>query len=57
MSLNKALENMKFDSRLLDLNLRLGRLTQEEYDAHIKSLEDLEKNAEKIDIEDSTSTN
>ena len=29
MSLNKAYEKLKFDKRLLDLNLRLGNLTQE----------------------------
>lgn len=51
MSLNKAVENLKFDKRLLDLNLRLGRLTQAEYDQHIKSLSDSENESEKLDIE------
>ncbi len=51
MSLNKAVENLKFDKRLLDLNLRLGRLTQAEYDQHVKALTDLESDALKIDLE------
>jgi hypothetical protein len=51
MSLNKAVENLKFDSRLLDLNLRLGRLTQAEYDQYIKTLADLESDSLKIDLE------
>lgn len=54
MSLNKAVENLKFDSRLLDINLRLGRLTQAEYDQHIKALADLESDALKIDLENKT---
>jgi hypothetical protein len=54
MSLNKAVENLKFDSRLLDINLRLGRLTQAEYDQHIKALADLEADSLKIDLENKT---
>lgn len=55
MSLNKAVENLKYDMRLLDLNLRLGRLTQAEYDQHIKSLQDLEAESAKIDLETKSS--
>lgn len=51
MSLNKAVENLKFDKRLLDLNLRLGRLTEAEYNEHIKQLADLEADSLKLDIE------
>ncbi|MFZ3229750.1 MAG: hypothetical protein WA160_06070 [Pseudobdellovibrio sp.] len=51
MSLNKALENLKFDKRLVDLNIRLGLITQEQIDAHEKSLVDLEAQSEKLDIE------
>ncbi len=57
MSLNKAYEKLKFDKRLLDLNLRLGNLTQEEYDKHMKSLEDLESNSEKIEFEENKQSN
>lgn len=53
MSLNKAVENLKFDMRLLDLNLRLGRITQAEYDHYVKSLENLESDALKLDLDGS----
>jgi len=51
MSLNKALENLKFDKRLVELNLKLGRLTQAEIDQNTKNLPDLETQCEKLDIE------
>ena len=51
MSLNKALENLKFDKRLIELNLKLGRVTREEYDQYNKTLNDLEAQCEKLDIE------
>ncbi|MBC7420196.1 MAG: hypothetical protein H7328_05660 [Bdellovibrio sp.] len=51
MSLNKALLNLKFDKRLLDLNVKMGRVTQEEMDANDKTLPDLEAQSEKLDIE------
>lgn len=51
MSLNKAYENLKYDIRLLDLNLRLGYLTQAEYDKHVQALQDLESQSEKLDLE------
>ena len=51
MSLNKALENLKFDKRLLDLNLKQGRITQEEFDQAQKALPDLQDSCEKLDIE------
>ena len=53
MSLNKSMEKMKFDHRLLDLNLRLGLITQDEYDNYVTSLPDSAENSEKINIEDS----
>ena len=54
MSLNKAVENLKFDKRLLDLNLRLGRVTQEEYDQHLNQLTDLESDSSRLDLEESS---
>lgn len=51
MSLNKALENLKFDKRLVELNLKSGRLTQAELDQNTKNLPDLEAQCEKLDIE------
>ncbi len=57
MSLNKALEDLKFDKRLTELNLRLGRITQEEVDKQIAGLEDLESQVEKLDLESEKSEN
>ncbi len=51
MSLNKALENLKFDKRLMELNLKLGRVTQEEINKNTQNLPDLEAQCEKLDIE------
>ncbi len=51
MSLNKALENLKFDKRLEELNIKMGRLTQAEVDKQTASLPDLEAQSEKLDIE------
>ncbi|MEK6627946.1 MAG: hypothetical protein AABY53_04920 [Bdellovibrionota bacterium] len=51
MSLNKALENLKFDKRLTELNLKLGRVTQAEITQNTKMLPDLEAQCEKLDIE------
>ncbi len=51
MSLNKALENLKFDKRLVDLNIKQGRVTKEEVAKNDTSLPDLESQCEKLDIE------
>ncbi len=51
MSLNKALEDLKFDKRLTELNIRLGRITQEEVDKQNAALEDLESQVEKLDLD------
>ncbi len=56
MSLNKSVENLKFDKRLFEINLRLGRVTQEEIEKYDKSLVDLESDSEKIDIEGTEKT-
>lgn len=57
MSLNKALEDLKFDKRLTELNLRLGRITQEEVEKQISSLEDLQAQVEQLDLESEKSEN
>lgn len=51
MSLNKAVQNLKYDKRLVELNLKLGRITKEEVAQHSQSLPDLESQCEKLDIE------
>ena len=56
MSLNKALEDLKFDKRLTELNIRLGRITQAEVDKKDAALEDLESQVEKLDIDSENKT-
>jgi hypothetical protein len=51
MSLNKALENLKFDKRLVELNVKMGRVTKAELEANEKNLPDLEAQCEKLDLE------
>lgn len=51
MSLNKALEGLKFDKRLVELNIKMGRVTQQEIDQNDKNLQDLEAQSEKLDLD------
>ena len=51
MSLNKALEGLKFDKRLLEMNVRLGVIKKEDIAQYEKALVDLESQSEKLDIE------
>ncbi len=51
MSLNKALEGLKFDKRLLEMNVRLGVIKKEDIAQFDKTLVDLEAQSEKLDIE------
>jgi hypothetical protein len=51
MSLDKAMKNLKFDSRLTEYNLNAGILEKAELKAHLDKLPDLAANAESIDIE------
>lgn len=57
MSLNKALEDLKFDKRLTELNLRLGRITKEEVEKNVASLEDLQSQVEQLDLDSEKSEN
>ncbi len=50
-SLNKALQDLKFDKRLFELNIRLGLVKKEDIANHEKNLVDLESQCEKLDIE------
>lgn len=51
MSLNKALEGLKFDKRLLEMNVRLGVIKKEDIIQNDIALVDLEAQSEKLDIE------
>jgi hypothetical protein len=52
MDLNKALENLKFDSRMKDWNVKQGHLTKEEHEKYLKSLKDTGSDCEHLTLED-----
>ncbi len=52
MSLDKAMKNLKFDSRMLEFNLRTGIVTKEEVKKHLEQLPDCGSNCEKLDLEE-----
>ena len=51
MSLNKALEDLKFDKRLVELHIKQGRLTKEELEKQKNSLPDLAAECETLDLD------
>ena len=48
--LQQQMNLLKFDKRLLEINLKNGTITQAEYDQHIQALNDDEANATKVDL-------
>jgi hypothetical protein len=52
MSLDKAMKNLKFDSRLVEHNLRSGTITKEDLQKHLAQLPDSGANAIKIELEE-----
>lgn len=57
MSLKKAMDEKKFDSRLIDLHIQMGKITPKEYEDYLKSLQDCQDNAVAIRLEDPKDTN
>ena len=52
MSLDKAMKSLKYDTRMLEFNLRAGTLTKEEVKKHLEQLPDSGNNCEKLDLEE-----
>lgn len=50
MSLAKALNSLKFDKRLTEINLKKGHLTQEEMNQHLQSLPDVGQNIDLVKL-------
>lgn len=48
MSLDKALKNVRFDKRLVEIHVQRGLVTREEVEAHLKALPDLSDRVEKM---------
>lgn len=51
MNLNKAMQQSKFDTRLVDFNINNGIVTKEEYEQHLQSLQDLSHMSETLRFE------
>ena len=45
--------DIKFDVRVIDRNIRDGVINENDYNTHLKELEDVSENAEAIVIDDS----
>ena len=41
-----------FDHRIVEKNIRKGLITRKQYEDHLKSLSDVENNAEYVSLED-----
>lgn len=52
MDLGKALENLKYDTRMKDWNLKQGALTKDESEKNLKSLKDSAADCEEVTLED-----
>lgn len=53
IALKKAMDEKKFDTRLIDLHLQNGKISQQEYNEYLKSLKDSQDNAIALQIDDS----
>ncbi|MGE3756908.1 MAG: hypothetical protein AB7H97_04090 [Pseudobdellovibrionaceae bacterium] len=51
MSLHKAINVLKLDSRMIEWNLKNNKLTKAELDAHLNSLPDLKDRSESVNLE------
>lgn len=51
IDLYKAIENSKFDTRLVERNLNNGSISKAEYEAYQKSLKDLKDNTLQVSLE------
>jgi hypothetical protein len=62
MSLKKSMDEKKFDTRLIDLHVQTGKITEAEYKQYLESLKDQQDNATILqldltsDSEESSST-
>lgn len=52
MDLSKALDSLKFDTRMKDWNLKQGIVTKDDLEKNIKGLKDDAANSEEVTLED-----
>lgn len=51
MELHEALQMVKYDTRLIDWNLKQGLINKDEYDRHLKALPDSTDRSQTLDLE------
>ena len=54
-NLSTALENIKFDVRMIDIYKKSKTITQADYEKHLKSLPDTESNSQAMNLDRSDS--
>lgn len=47
-----ALQNLRYDVRMKDINIRKGEITEQELNKHLEQLKDLQDQAETLDFID-----
>lgn len=52
MDLSKALENLKYDTRMREWMVKQGIVTKDDQDKNLKSLQDSSVNSEPVTLED-----
>lgn len=52
MDLSKALENLKFDTRMKDWNVKQGVVTKDDLEKNVKNLKDSAADCEEVTLED-----
>ena len=53
--LQEQMEILRFDKRMLEINLKNGSLTETDYNTHLAKLNDMEAMSEKLVLDDSSS--
>lgn len=51
MSLKKAMDNLKFDTRMIEINYKAQALTKNEYQEKLSQLKDVRENSIILDLE------
>ncbi|MCB9026705.1 MAG: hypothetical protein H6625_10335 [Bdellovibrionaceae bacterium] len=51
-SLDRALENLKYDSRMVDWNIQNGLITKVELEKHLNDLKDLSHQTQKLNLKE-----
>lgn len=51
MELHEALQMVKYDTRLIDWNLKQGLINKDDYDKHLKALPDSTDRSQTLDLE------